>query len=73
MAIKKIDLEVCIGCGICAKICSCDVIRMNEKTGKPAILYPEDCCLCLYCEEDCPVGAITVTPEKMMKQLQAWG
>ena len=72
MAIERIDLEKCIGCGMCVNVCSCDVIRLDGR-GKPYIRYQDECCLCLYCEKDCPVGAIYVSPEKSMKQLQAWG
>ena len=72
MAIEKIDLEKCIGCGTCKDVCSCDVIRIGED-GKPFIRYENECCLCLYCMEDCPVGAIYESPERTFKQLQAWG
>lgn len=72
MAIERIDRDKCIGCGICRNVCSCDVIRLDENS-EPYIRYQDECCLCLYCAEDCPVGAIYVTPDKYMKQLQAWG
>ena len=72
MAIERIDRDKCIGCGKCINVCSCDVFRMGEDR-KPVICYPDECCLCLYCQEDCPTGAIYVSPEKYMKQLQAWG
>lgn len=72
MAIERIDLDKCIGCGRCRKLCSTDVIRIGED-GKPYIKYKEDCIVCLYCEWDCPTGAIFVSPLKEYKQLQAWG
>lgn len=72
MAIERIDRDKCIRCGICRNICSCDVIRLDENN-KPDIQYQDECCLCLYCVEDCPVGAIYVSPDKTVKQLQAWG
>ena len=49
-----------------------DVIAMDAD-GKAMIKYPTECIVCLYCEQDCPVGAIYVSPEKYYKQLQAWG
>ena len=52
--------------------CSCDVIRMDENTGKPVIRYKDECCVCLYCMEDCPKKAIYVAPEKYYKQMTAW-
>ena len=72
MAIERIDREKCIGCGICRDVCSCDVIRLDDDK-RPYIRYQSECCLCLYCAEDCPVGAIYISPEKSYKQLQAWG
>ena len=72
MAIEKFDYDKCIRCGMCRDVCSCDVIAIDEEK-KPYIRYKEECCLCLYCMKDCPAGAITITPDKYVKQLQAWG
>ncbi len=35
MGIRKIDLTLCNGCGICVNSCPQDVLRMNKKTKKP--------------------------------------
>lgn len=72
MAIERIDPELCIGCGICVKTCNCDVIRMGEDK-KAHIKYSDDCCVCLYCEQDCPQNAIFVSPLKTKPVLVAWG
>lgn len=72
MAIERIDQNKCTGCGLCRKICAMDVIAMDGQ-GKAFIKYPNECIVCLYCEEDCPAGAIYVSPVKTVKQLQAWG
>lgn len=72
MSIETIDREKCTGCGTCVKACSQDVIRMGAD-GKPVIKYVEDCIVCLYCEEDCPVGAVFVSPVKMAPILLSWG
>jgi NAD-dependent dihydropyrimidine dehydrogenase PreA subunit len=50
-----------------------DVIRMDEIEGKAVIKYPDDCMLCLFCERDCPEGAIYVSPEKTMPVILSWG
>lgn len=73
MAIENIDSDLCIGCGICIDCCAMDVIRMDEQNRKAVIKYPEDCMLCLVCEQECPVDAIYVSPEKRVLPLLAWG
>ena len=40
---------------------------------KAVITYPDDCQLCLFCERDCPVKAIYVSPEKKITPIMAWG
>jgi len=73
MSIERIDAGLCTGCGACVDSCPMDVIRMDEKGEKAVIKYPEDCMLCLYCERDCPVDAIYVSPEKKVTPLLSWG
>ena len=63
MGVKKIDEELCTGCGICFDICPMDVFRMDEEKEKAYIAYPKDCAVCYQCEQMCPVKAIYVSPE----------
>lgn len=63
MAIKRIKPEVCVGCGICAKTCPADVIRMDQEAKKAVVRYPEDCVVCCCCLQDCPTKAIVMTAE----------
>jgi len=70
---SKIDPELCTGCGICVDTCPMDVIRMDEEKEKAVIRYPEDCMMCLYCERDCPVGAVYISPVKLVTPLMCWG
>ena len=73
MAIQTIDPRTCIGCGTCVATCPTDVIRMNEQAGHAYIAYPEECQICNMCVNFCPVDAITVTDDKTVAILTAWG
>ncbi len=73
MAIQPINMELCVGCGMCENFCPVDVIRFNKDTRTPEVAYPEDCMLCMLCQTQCPVTAITVTPEKLKSTFLAWG
>lgn len=73
MAIEHINLEACVGCGMCEKHCPMDVIRFNKETRTPEIKFPQHCMLCMLCEGKCPVQAITVSYEKKYDRFLAWG
>jgi NAD-dependent dihydropyrimidine dehydrogenase PreA subunit len=47
--------------------------RLNEKTGKAEIRYPQDCQVCRLCLRYCPVDAITITDGKVIPAVTAWG
>ena len=72
MVIERIDQELCNGCEMCVNNCTMDVIRMDEKSEKAIIKYPEECICCAYCELDCPEEAIYVSPERSSPVLVAW-
>jgi len=59
------NVEKCVACGLCAKACPSDCIKINgienEKGERKAEVYEIDmlrCIFCGYCEEACPVNAI---------------
>ncbi len=68
------DMEKCIGCGTCQKICDNAAISMVKvphlkndpvrgiRNLRPAIDYGR-CCWCALCVDICPVGAIELSRE----------
>jgi len=73
LTIECIDNALCTGCGICVASCPMDVIRMDDKSKKAIIKYPDDCMLCQWCLLDCPQNAIRISPEKYSPLLTSWG
>ena len=73
MPILRVDEQKCIGCGNCFDNCPMDVFRMDEKTNKAYVAYPEDCTVCYVCEKDCPEGAIVLTTEAAEKMMFPFG
>jgi len=72
MPIEKIDKERCNGCEICVDGCPMDVIRFDEEAKKALIKYKKDCIACYNCEQDCPVEAIYVSPQRGTMIPPAW-
>ena len=63
--VPKTDLNICIGCGTCARICPELAIEMIKKDTK---LKPKTdynfCKGCGLCAEECPVKAIKMELDK---------
>lgn len=59
-----LDEEKCIGCGLCAKMCPPESLKIIN--GKAVFHYPE-CIRCFCCQEHCPKGAITICKGTLMK------
>jgi NAD-dependent dihydropyrimidine dehydrogenase PreA subunit len=69
MGIKRINEELCIGCGLCVDDCPMDVLRMDGTKNKAYIRYPGDCMVCYQCETVCPQKAIVLTAEVVRRVL----
>ena len=61
----KIDVNKCIGCGKCVKLCPMKNLNLNEN--KKACSN-HNCTLCYRCVNECPVQAITLFGKKVFSQ-----
>lgn len=61
--LAKVDAELCVGCGQCAKYCQFSALSVVDKT---AFVNPDKCMGCGVCEGKCPKGALSLVraPEK---------
>ncbi|MDH4322479.1 MAG: electron transfer flavoprotein subunit alpha, partial [Desulfobulbaceae bacterium] len=66
----KIDLDTCIGCGVCEANCAFGAITMED--GRPVV--NEKCTLCGTCVDNCEPGAMAIEREAKAQQvdLAAW-
>jgi len=63
------DIDKCMSCGLCAKICPNKAIEMVEASEEHKEKYPKKypkidlgkCCFCALCEDICPTDAIKLT------------
>ena len=72
MGIRKIDYDLCSGCGTCVDHCPMDVIRLDNNMNRAVIMYLRDCQSCFACDMDCPEGAIHVTPDRERRIPLPW-
>lgn len=60
----EIDPELCMGCGVCKKVCAANAIEIQpkeDKTGYTITVWRNSCCLCATCRHYCPTGAMSIT------------
>ena len=60
----KINTDKCVGCGICAKNCPAQNIKLTE--GKAAA--GSQCTMCYRCVNNCPKQAITLLGKEVVRQ-----
>ncbi|MBW1659938.1 MAG: 4Fe-4S binding protein [Deltaproteobacteria bacterium] len=57
--LPKVDMEVCVGCGLCAERCPVNAIELEDLENKP-IINADRCLGCGVCASGCPTEAITM-------------
>ena len=58
-----IDPDLCVGCGVCKKVCTAgaiDITRKDDKSGYTITVWRDSCCLCATCRHYCPTGAMQI-------------
>lgn len=60
MATLKLNMEKCVGCGMCVNVCPHGVFELNE--GKAQIVDLDGCMECGACLKNCAFSAIAVSP-----------
>ena len=58
VATLKLDIEACIGCGMCTIVCPHNVFALTNT--KANIMDIDSCMECGACAKNCPVNAIQV-------------
>ena len=54
----KINLDDCIGCGVCSQLCP-EVFKLDENEGKAMVISQDNLGLAEEAVDSCPVSAIT--------------
>ncbi len=61
----KIDIEACIGCGVCEEVCTFDAIAVVDGVA----VVNEKCTLCGLCVDSCEVEALSIEHEEKTGQV----
>ncbi len=56
----NINPETCIGCGLCASVCSKKILKMNHKRVEVVEYADWSCCQCGLCMSICPTRSILI-------------
>ena len=65
----KVDLQKCIGCGVCQEACPVPEKAVHSGHGKKAKYDYKKCIRCYCCQEMCPAKAISVYRSPLNKLL----
>ncbi|PIE53935.1 MAG: 4Fe-4S ferredoxin [Dethiosulfovibrio peptidovorans] len=53
--------DICIGCGMCMKVCPANAIERSPNEPKKIIVHNDRCCFCAQCNDICPVDALSMS------------
>ncbi len=63
--VMKLDVDKCIGCGLCSRDCPSGAIEMKKyehANRSVPVFHLYRCTFCYQCADSCPVKAISMTP-----------
>ncbi|GAJ17197.1 unnamed protein product, partial [marine sediment metagenome] len=72
--VAEVDDEICIGCGVCTKLCPYNAISKNEQ--EVAVVNKLMCKGCGVCGASCPENAITIhhfTDSQILSEIIVYG
>lgn len=66
----RIDIETCIGCGVCEEVCTFEAIKVVDGVA----VVNEKCTLCGSCVDSCEAGALSIeaTAKTAQTDLAEW-
>ena len=64
-----VEVSKCVGCGACARSCPKKTIGLVGEFEKHAHIIDRDCIKCFCCQELCPVKAVVIKKNPVMKLL----
>ncbi len=65
--------EICIGCGMCMKVCPANAIEKSPDEPKKILVHNDRCCFCAQCNDICPVDALSMTRDFAISSYERHG
>lgn len=68
MAGIKVDQDLCIGCGLCVRVCANSGVKVEDRRA----FITQDCVACGLCIDACPKGALSQETSQSVADLSSW-